>query len=537
MLPRALARNTIPHVCVIGAGTAGLRCADVLLQHGVKVTILEGRNRVGGRLCQSLINGRLVDLGPNWIHGTDGNPIMELAEATGTVLHSWGERQAMFDPSGKNISDEESALLSGLVWSIIADAFQYSNDDGSSISENKSLLDFFREQLNEKFSADGSRADDSERLRECVLNVAEMWNMFVGSHISLQSLKFFWLEECIEGENPFVAETYHKILNRIAEPALAKAKVKFDNKVTKIRSIHPEDPKKMMVEVTTSSGEVSEFDEVVCTTPLGWLKQNTSAFEPALPSRLVEAIQSIGYGNLDKTYITFPTAFWDVPPESGGDGATLNSAKQQHQSAPNTIATTAPLHQNSDAQSQDSPHFPGFIHWMSPNYAEDTNPKHWNQEGINLAALPDPLSQPTLLYYTYGEISKHIASLVRDSEKADPTPTLTSFFKPYFSLLPNYNADSPMCTPISTLFTNWCSDDLAGNGSYCNFRVGSVAADKDIETMREGMPDRGIWLAGEHTSPFIALGTVTGAYWSGENVARRVLSAWGISAGKDPSQE
>ena len=40
----------VPHVCVVGAGVAGLRCADVLLQHGVKVTVLEGRQRVGGRV-------------------------------------------------------------------------------------------------------------------------------------------------------------------------------------------------------------------------------------------------------------------------------------------------------------------------------------------------------------------------------------------------------------------------------------------------------------------------------------------------------
>lgn len=40
----------VPHVCVVGAGVAGLRCADVLLQYGIKVTILEGRDRVGGRV-------------------------------------------------------------------------------------------------------------------------------------------------------------------------------------------------------------------------------------------------------------------------------------------------------------------------------------------------------------------------------------------------------------------------------------------------------------------------------------------------------
>lgn len=43
-------RRRPKHVGIIGAGVAGLRCADVLLQHGVKVTILEARNRLGGRV-------------------------------------------------------------------------------------------------------------------------------------------------------------------------------------------------------------------------------------------------------------------------------------------------------------------------------------------------------------------------------------------------------------------------------------------------------------------------------------------------------
>lgn len=39
-------------------------------------------------------------------------------------------------------------------------------------------------------------------------------------------------------------------------------------------------------------------------------------------------------------------------------------------------------------------------------------------------------------------------------------------------------------------------------------------------------------MAGEHTAPFVALGTVTGAYWSGEGVARRiVVGGAGAAAG------
>jgi hypothetical protein len=48
MLRRTLGR--VPHICIVGAGISGLRCADVLSRHGAQVTILEGRDRVGGRV-------------------------------------------------------------------------------------------------------------------------------------------------------------------------------------------------------------------------------------------------------------------------------------------------------------------------------------------------------------------------------------------------------------------------------------------------------------------------------------------------------
>ena len=55
-----------------------------------------------------------------------------------------------------------------------------------------------------------------------------------------------------------------------------------------------------------------------------------------------------------------------------------------------------------------------------------------------------------------------------------------------------------------------------------------VELDRDIEAMREGMPERRVWFAGEHTAPVVALGTVTGAWWSGEGVAKRILKAYGL---------
>ena len=38
------------HVSIVGAGLAGLRCAEILIEHGVRVTIIEARDRIGGRV-------------------------------------------------------------------------------------------------------------------------------------------------------------------------------------------------------------------------------------------------------------------------------------------------------------------------------------------------------------------------------------------------------------------------------------------------------------------------------------------------------
>lgn len=43
-----------PHIGIIGAGISGLRCADILIQNGARVTILEARDRIGGRVCLPL---------------------------------------------------------------------------------------------------------------------------------------------------------------------------------------------------------------------------------------------------------------------------------------------------------------------------------------------------------------------------------------------------------------------------------------------------------------------------------------------------
>lgn len=62
-------KGRTPHIIVIGAGASGLSCARQLHQFGFKVTVLEGRERIGGRCYTSSELGTAVDLGAQIITG------------------------------------------------------------------------------------------------------------------------------------------------------------------------------------------------------------------------------------------------------------------------------------------------------------------------------------------------------------------------------------------------------------------------------------------------------------------------------------
>ncbi|KAF3353609.1 Ribosome biogenesis protein nsa2 [Verticillium dahliae VDG1] len=417
------------NLSVIGAGLAGLRCADILLQHGFRVTLIEGRDRLGGRVAQErLPNGHLVDLGPNWIHGTDDNPILDLAKATGTAVGTWDESSHVFDENGNLFARQESERYSQIMWKMIQEAFEYSNTRCPDVPAEESLLDFFRRKLPEHIPDTES---DHLKDRAFVLQLAESWGAFVGSPVSTQSLRFFWLEECIDGETLFCADTYR------------------------------------------------------------WLKKNLDAFHPSLPDRLQQGIAAIGYGCLEKVYISFPQPFWLTPDKTGR-------------------------------------FLQGFCQWLAPKYALESNPTRWSQETVELASPSLGTSHPTLLFYIFGNESRFITQQVSSlGTKQERDDFLRSFFKPYYSRLPQYDESSADCLPTAFLSTDWLHDDLAGNGSYCNFQTGLGRGDDDIRAMREGLPEGGLWFAGEHTAPFVALGTATGAYWSGENVGRRIAEMHG----------
>jgi len=146
----------------------------------------------------------------------------------------------------------------------------------------------------------------------------------------------------------------------------------------------------------------------------------------------------------------------------------------------------------------------------------------------NLASFTPPNRRPTILFYLYGECSAYITTLVHGKSDPEHYALIDEFFRPYYSLLPNFSVENPACKPKAILSSAWQKDELSGYGSYSNFQVGIKEADRDVEAMRHGVPERRLWFAGEHTAPFEECGTAAGAYLSGETVASRILEVYGM---------
>lgn len=249
-----------------------------------------------------------------------------------------------------------------------------------------------------------------------------------------------------------------------------------------------------------------EFDEVVVAVPLGCLKRKNIEFSAPLPPDICTAIENASISSLEKIFVTFPAAFWD------GKGDTKGN----------------------ESGDED---FPGFANFLSTSYGLESH-KSFALEVNSLSSTSTfgRAAQSTLLFTLFGDSGQALTSAINPLTPSDEAyySLVDDFVKPYYSLLPNYDPENPRCVPSAVLATNWQNDDLAGNGSYTNFKVSEVGKvvnlDAEVRAMREGMPERGIWFAGEHVAPFIGLGTSTGAYWSGEAAAMRILAANGLAS-------
>lgn len=110
---------------------------------------------------------------------------------TSTTTVDWDGLQSVYSSDGKLLDNKFVTKISEFLWTTIGEAFQYSNEHKDTISPDRSLLDFFRERVEDSGFMPVEKA--------ACMEYCKLWGAYVGESVERQSLKFFCLEECIDG--------------------------------------------------------------------------------------------------------------------------------------------------------------------------------------------------------------------------------------------------------------------------------------------------------------------------------------------------
>lgn len=286
--PSPLQAQTGRRVIVIGAGLAGLSAARDLVAAGAEVAVLEARDRIGGRIWTSHHWPDLpMDLGASWIHGVEGNPLTELADAAGVerVETSYDAALAL-DAQGREV-DLTAAYHQAE--SLIEEA----RETAEELDEDVPLADAIED------SGDWDEADAATRrlIRHVVNGTVEA--EYGGSWREVSAWYFDEAKE-FEGEDALFPGGFDQIVQHLAEGL----DIRTGQVVTRIA------PDGAGVAVTLQDGTVLTADHAIITVPLGVLKARDIAFGADLAPSREEAITMLDMGLLNKCWLRFDRVAW-----------------------------------------------------------------------------------------------------------------------------------------------------------------------------------------------------------------------------------
>lgn len=290
-------------VIVIGAGASGLAAAQTLLSQRCSVTVLEARDRIGGRIHTIELGGNTLDLGAQWIHGIGPNagahprwkgklnPIYQLARENGIpTVPTW---------------EYDLAANIGLYWSkhpgkhvdneVIRDYIDRLEDLFSqsilNASDDTSVEDILK-------GFDYGSTPDVKQVYETVAN--HLYSQFDGADLSDVSAKYFSSVLKFEGQEHVFPGGYKQIIDLLSKGL----NIQLNKVVATI------DYSQDKVSVETTDGQIYTADKVIVTVPLGILKAGSIEFIPKLSKTKQRAINRLGMGLMDKLWLEFPEAFW-----------------------------------------------------------------------------------------------------------------------------------------------------------------------------------------------------------------------------------
>ncbi|XP_010878137.1 peroxisomal N(1)-acetyl-spermine/spermidine oxidase isoform X2 [Esox lucius] len=305
-------------VVVVGAGLAGLSAASTLMKAGFQhIQVLEAMSRPGGRVHTTRPFGQdVIELGANWIHGQEGNPLFQLAQEQGLLLEESGSAKTMclpgsvtprdyfFEESGRKLPMDQVDQVCAFFSKLTSRAFSSELDPKHSTQSLGGYLDQEFAQSLQATSKVGQRLFEWCKRSECTdeasSSLYEVSAVQLCHYVALEG-GFF---------NSLGPGGYQALVDTLLD-SLPPGTVLCDRPVRSIRWALEGESHAHPVSVLCQAGQCFTADHVIVTVPLGFLKENGAAmFEPALPTSKASAIERLGFGTVDKIYLRFEKRFW-----------------------------------------------------------------------------------------------------------------------------------------------------------------------------------------------------------------------------------
>jgi monoamine oxidase len=279
-----------PEVLVIGAGMAGLGAARLLQDAGMSVTVIEARNRIGGRTHTSHLWPDLpVDMGASWIHGTKGNPLTALAKELGLkITPTTYDRSVTYDDRGRPVSFDKAVKRA---MRLVDKARERVDDFDCDVSLKVAI---------EALPEWKALPDRDRRIARLAVNT-RIEHEYSGDWAAMSAWHFDDGKD-LDGHEAVVTPGYGAMAQHLARGL----DLRMNEPVLRIT------PLSEGVEVTTTRG-THQGRYAIITLPLGVLQSGRVTFgEPLAPARQ-RAIDGLGMGLLNKCVLRFDRVFW--PPE------------------------------------------------------------------------------------------------------------------------------------------------------------------------------------------------------------------------------
>ena len=275
---------TNPDILVAGAGAAGLMAAYTLSKAGRKVTILEARNRIGGRI-HTLDNEfpfKHGELGAEFVHGNLPVTMGLMHEAALEYISMEGEMWQYQD--GK--LERGSWDVQG--WGELMKKL-------NQLKEDITIADFLQQNFGEA---------KYDQLRESVIRFISGYDTADPARASTFALRDEWQNE--NNDNQFrIDGGYGKLIDHMASECRFLGAEFHMNSIVKHIDWSGEE-----VRVTLTNGSTYRAPKVIMALPLGVLQAKSITFEPPLAG-YDKALMQMGFGAIVKILFEFKEAFWE----------------------------------------------------------------------------------------------------------------------------------------------------------------------------------------------------------------------------------